>query len=1676
MDIQHFKENPSLEELEIFTRKELFEVATLFEIKLTSLALRKKQLRDEIVIHLVNNELISEEALETIQNENDGSVANSSFEIQFKIKQMELDTKERIAKEELERKERMEERRLQMEREELGRRLQMEKEEKREKLEKELKLKERLEKEKLDRELEAKERIDREKIQADKEIALKKMEQRVVKNEDSSTFDPIKLSKMVPKLTDKAEKDIDKYLSQFELVAKNFSFPVDKWTLLLQTALTGKAAEVFLSLSEEQQKDYQIVKDVILKAYQCVPESYRKSFRTIKKQYGQTYVEFLREKERFLERWMKSKNISSDFEKFKNLILMEEFQNCVTSEIRTHITDRSEDDAHKAAVLADNFSVTHQLLKPQVEMKFNKYTAKSIEQPQATAMPDKKSKSTNESKPKMTCYYCKREGHLRQDCQKLKKRNENGTHKVDALVSRYSREDSLSISRTETTIDEDHKILQPKLDGLQILNQNSSLNKKARLVNSSQERKPTESFMSLKSSTSCSTKSLTSDGRRDKDLITSFDDSAQSSFDLPSLARSSHDSDKSLRDVKKSKLNDTDVLLEDFKPFISEGSISLPGDQSSLRPIKILRDTGASQSLLLEGILPLSESTYTGRNILLRGVELGSIEVPLHQVGLKSDLISGLVVVGVRPTLPLDGISLLLGNDLAGGKVIPDPIVTHEPQSSVDLEEDLELYPACAVTRSMSSRISESETVCKPRLENEEINLENTFFARLTSEPQSRENDNPTSIQVKLIEEQKKDHELSTLRNNALTADEIDSEAVCYYVKDDILFRKWRPPEASADEEWRVVHQIVVPNVYRKDIMHMAHDSPLSGHLGIKKTYSRIIPYFYWPKLKKDVTEYCRSCHTCQVVGKPNQTIPAAPLKPIPAFDEAFSRVIIDCVGPLPKTKAGHQYLLTIMCASTRFPEAIPLRNIKTTNVVKALTKFFTLFGLPKSVQTDQGTNFTSGLFKQVMNQLEIPHVVSSAYHPESQGALERFHQTLKTMIKTYCQEHEKDWDEGVPLLLFAAREAVQESLGFSPFELVFGHTVRGPLKLLKETWMSQTTTDGLLAYVDKFKNRLFDACNFAKQNLKESQKRMKVWYDKNARTRNFSPGDKVLVFLPNPGQPLQAKYFGPYVIESKVSDVNYVIKTPDRKKGKQLCHINMLKPYISRNTDRPNNGPVMVSHIAQTDDTHSQESIGEDIPDKFTQYKLKNSDVLTNLDSKLSHLPLSNREVIKNVISEFSELFSDVPKKTNFIEHDVDVGSAIPIKQHPYRVNPIKLELIRNEIQYMLDNDIIEHSSSNWSSPCLLVPKADKTYRFCTDFRKVNSVTKTDSFPIPRIDDLIDRVGDAKYVTKIDMLSGYWQVPLSSRAREISAFSTPDGLYQYKVMPFGMKNAPATFQRLINNIIADQPNCSAYIDDIIIYSKDFISHVRQIRSLFKKLSQANLTINLKKSEFGHATIEYLGHIVGSGQVKPVAAKIEAIIALTPPSTRKQLMKFLGMAGYYRKFCPNFSVIATPLTNLLKKNNKFIWSDQCQKSFESLKSLLTNHPVLIAPNFEKPYSITVDASDEGMGAVLCQKDENEIDHPVCYYSKKFNPHQKNYSTIEKECLGLMLALQHFDFYISNSTFPIMVFTDHNPLTFLSKTTKNQRLLRWSLFLQTYNLEIKHIKGKDNILADTLSRL
>ena len=397
--------------------------------------------------------------------------------------------------------------------------------------------------------------------------------------------------------------------------------------------------------------------------------------------------------------------------------------------------------------------------------------------------------------------------------------------------------------------------------------------------------------------------------------------------------------------------------------------------------------------------------------------------------------------------------------------------------------------------------------------------------------------DNRTIGPDAFIAEQSADPTLAPTFQKVIPESELPPIGQGYYVCNGVLMRRWASKDNTGESVSK--NQIVVPKSLRPTILHIAHDATWSGHLGVKKTYARLLADYFWTTMKQDVIEWCRGCKTCQIAGKPGHRTPRAPLEPITVPNEPFQRLIVDCVGPLPRAKSGCQYLLTIMCATTRFPEAIPLKQINAKEIVRGLIKFFSWVGFPKIIQTDQGTNFTSTLFRQVLRELEVHHVKSTAYHPQSQGALERFHQTLKTMLRSYCLQHEQEWDQAVPLLLFAARSAVQESTNYSPFQMVFGHEVKGPLKLLKDALLNASNELNLLEYVRKFQERLTKTWEHARINLESAQCQMKRRYDLKATERQFQPGDKVLLRSTLSGPALTPKHLGPYTVKERLSPVN---------------------------------------------------------------------------------------------------------------------------------------------------------------------------------------------------------------------------------------------------------------------------------------------------------------------------------------------------------------------------------------------------------------------------------------------------------------------------------------------------------------------------------------------------------
>lgn len=1386
--------------------------------------------------------------------------------------------------------------------------------------------------------------------------------------ESHSTFDVTKHIKLVPPFK---ETEVDSYFIAFERIAGKLGWPKDMWGLLLQCNLAGRAQQVCSALSVEQCLDYEVVKRAVLRAYELVPEAYRQRYRRLTKTVNQTYTEFAREKKNLFEKWCGAGKISS-LEQLQELILLEDFKNCVPESVVVHLNDQKVMTLSEAAVIADEFVLTHKNVFPVNRMFHNqppvtesgvrdRFLGSKLERGHKTV--------SNRVGDKRVCFYCLDPGHKIVDCKAWKQKMGTKTKSVAFIHSAAAVENSMP----------------------------------------------------------------------------------------------SH--------------------ISGYEPFMLRGTVSLSPD-SPAYPVSILRDTGACQSLILDSVLPFSSESYTGTSILVRGVELGCVKVPLHGVCLSSELASGPVKIGVRSELPVNGVDLILGNDLAGSKVFSSPIMIEKPDlfSRVNLSTSFStVFPDCAVTRAQARKFSDvidlSDSFIAPSFEPAECKLEIETKLDVPSDEETPPAELPflKTGREQLISMQRSD---PTLKHciEAANANIKLPAGVEYYWDNEVLMRRWNPRLA---DDALASCQIVLPFAYHSQVLKLSHEHVLAGHLGIAKTYYRLTKYFYWPGVKSSVSRFCKACHTCQLSGKPNQKVPPAPLHPIPAMGEPFERLVIDCVGPLPRSKSGHQYILTIMCAATRFPEAIPLHTLKAKTVVKELVKFLSTFGLPRVIQTDQGTNFTSKLFAQVAKELGVSHVLSSAYHPQSQGAVERFHQTLKSMLRAYCLESGKEWVEGLPLLMFAVREAKQESTGFSPAELVFGHTVRGPLKLLQEQLLSANQSPvSVLDYVSRFREKLHQARDVAQSHLLTAQAKMKTHFDRKSLSRSFQPGDSVLVLLPIQNSPLQARFAGPYSIKEKLSETDYVVNTPDRKRKTRVCHINMLKAYVTlakSNTFHDSSVTPVIAAACSPVYSPAQDGLGMGFENVSCE-RLENSTIINGLETYLAHLSTCQREDIVCLISRFPMLFSDVPSQTTVICHDIDVGNSPPVKQHPYRVNHQKREIMREEVRYLLQHGFVQPSQSPWSSPCLLVPKPDTTYRFCTDYRKVNSLTKPDSFPLPRMEDCVDRIGAARYITKLDLLKGYWQVPLTDRASEISAFVTPDNFLQYSVMAFGMRNAPATFQRLMHRVLSGVANCEAYLDDVVIFSDTWENHLETLTEVFSRLAEASLTLNLAKCDFAKAIVTYLGKKVGHGQVCPVEAKVLAILDFPVPINKRELRRFLGMVGYYRGFCENFATVVSPLTNLLSPFKKFLWSAECANAFAAAKDIMCNAPVLAAPDFTLPFQLQIDASATGVGAVLLQEDPFGVDHPVCYFSRKLSKCQQNYSTIEKETLALLMALQHFEVYVGGSCTPVLVYTDHNPLTFLSRMcNSNQRLMRWSLIVQEYNLDIRHKKGSENVIADALSR-
>ena len=1068
--------------------------------------------------------------------------------------------------------------------------------------------------------------------------------------------------------------------------------------------------------------------------------------------------------------------------------------------------------------------------------------------------------------------------------------------------------------------------------------------------------------------------------------------------------------------------------------------------------VTILRDSGCSTIAINRKLVP--ESAMTGETGIWKGIDGVEGERPWCRINIDSPFFTGTAEALVFDNPIFD---IVIGN-ISGAREVGDPnpswntlkiYGTSEKEDVQKKPETEEVYTVGVVeTR------SQKKVKCIKPLKMTEVKVD-----VMTANEIQAEQKEDVSL--------KKVFELATLGKEKVIGENVSR----FIFRKGILMREFKSPKV---EHGKAFTQLVVPSSLRTQVMKVGHENMMAGHLGTTKTLDRIQRHFYWPGMQSDVRRFCQSCDKCQKTI-PKGRVGKVPLGRMPLIDTPFQRVAVDLVGPIdPMSERKYRYILTIVDYATRYPEAIPLQNIDAVTVAEALISVFSRVGMPTEILTDMGTQFTSGVMKEVGRLLSIKQMTTTPYHPMCNGLVERFNATLKSMLKKMCSEQPKEWDRYIDALLFAYREAPQESLGFSPFELLYGRTVRGPIQILRELWMDEAQEEDVKTtyqYVIDLRERLEETCSLAQKELEKASTRYRKYYDTKAKDRQFKVNDKVLLLLPESHNKLLMKWKGPFDVVERLGKMDYRIKHHDGKI--KTYHANLLKEYKVRDViDQTNVGNK--THIISTCVVENDFSDAVERHPEIELPVLESTETWTDCHIP-SELTEQQKGEVREVLEKYDDVLTDKPGLTNLDTFSVKLTSEDPVRSKPYPTPHSLTDVVKKELDEMLKMDVIESSNSAYASPIVLVKKKEGTFRFCIDYRKLNRVVVFDAEPIPNIEEMFTKLSNAVFFSKLDLTKGYWQIPVKENERDITAFVTPHGLFRWKVMPFGIVSAPAVFTRMMRKLLNGLNQVVNYIDDILIYTETWEEHVKILELVLERLRKSNLTAKPSKCFIAHHNLEFLGHVIQKGEVMPEESKVQKILKVEKPKNKKQMRSFLGLIGYYQKFIPNFSAIAAPLTDLTKKGakNHLEWNEPAIRAFERLKDLMSQAPILKLPNLNEKFIVRTDASGTGVGAVMLQEYDGKL-FPIRYLSRKLKPRETRYPVVEQECLAIVWAIGKLKQYLYGKEF--ILETDHKSLTWMNQAKMtNSRVLRWALSMQPFRYVCRSIRGVDNVGADLLSR-
>ena len=866
----------------------------------------------------------------------------------------------------------------------------------------------------------------------------------------------------------------------------------------------------------------------------------------------------------------------------------------------------------------------------------------------------------------------------------------------------------------------------------------------------------------------------------------------------------------------------------------------------------------------------------------------------------------------------------------------------------------------------------------------------------------------------------------------------IDREG--YHLSNGLIFRTRLDTFGSPQE------QLCVPHSFRQQCLKAAHSS--FGHQGRNRMVALLRPHFYWPCMGKDCIAYIRQCSRCQQMDK---TVPKPPTMTERAVvTRPFSDVAIDVVGPFPTARGGHKFMITCIDSASRWPEAFPVRKVTARTVIGCLTSVFTWWGFPEKLTSDNGSQFTSKVFSKWLRDKGIAHARSTPYHPQGNGVVERLHRTLNGVIsKTISCKG--DWAAVLPMALFFLRVTPSSSTGISPFLLTHGWEPANPIQLLYQAWVDRDIGGvDLSEWVLENADRVEMARDKATVTPIENSRARAQAYNKKAKDRQFTVGDSVWVRRPGLDHKLRESWVGPGTILKQNSPVSFRVQTPERT----LATVNVQQLKLAQNTDSVKKITTVVEDTAT-----------DHITDSFAS---------TTVESQ--EMTAQQQQQLQQVLRTHEHILTKEPGLTSLVKFDIYTGDADPIHQRPYST-PIALKAsVDEEITWLLAKGYIVPSSSPWASPMVTVRKADGSARLCVDFRRINSLTRQQPFFMPRVEEVIEGIGRARFISKLDLSKGFYQVELTEQAKQKTAFTCHRGAFHFTRMPFGVKNAPACFQALMQRVLASVTGyATPYMDDVVIFSETWDDHVKHIQSVLGCIGEAGLTVNPNKCCWGGRGVEFLGHHIGKGRMSIPDHRSTALATYTRPRTKKGLRAFLGSVGFYRRYLQKLAHWTSVLTPKTSKQAPSMveWNGEEDVTFRNICNFFCSQLTLCMPVLGDIVSIVSDASGRGIGGALQVQREGEW-CPAAHFSRQLRGAEHRYSATELEALALTETIKHFSYHLYGRSFT--AFTDHKPLVHLTQSTRlNPRLARMAFKLQDWMLEIKYLPGDKNTLADALSR-